>query len=136
MKLIYEDKERAWYLVKEWTTEAGLLARIHQCVWVRRKEIEQMLGHHFSLHDHYCGYVKLPEDDTTEYYDSTAKNYRCVDTHGGVTFQGELLGDESKNVWVGFDMAHYGDERKIGEYGIAFAEKECEELAAQLKKDI
>lgn len=118
MQLLKEGRERKWYLVKEWVTKVGLNARIQQCVW---SDEVKAIG--TSLHDHYCGYVEKRSDDTKTYYDSD------TDVHGGVTHEGNML--EGKENWVGFDMAHLGDEdiKNPLEYCI----EECEKLAKQMK---
>lgn len=115
MKLIDSSRERDWYLVKEWVTKSGLTARIQQCKW-------KVLS---SLHDHYTGYVLVPVSNSKVYYDTD------TDVHGGVTHDGEMKGVEGR--WVGFDLAHLGDEdiKNPLEYTIA----ECEKLAKQIKKD-
>jgi hypothetical protein len=117
MKLLHQTHERAWYLVKEWTTEAGLSARIQKCVW--NDEVKALVP---SLTDHYTGYVQKRSDDTKVYYDSE------VDVHGGVTFEDTL--EDASGVWAGFDMAHLGDEN-ISE-PLKYAERECENLAKQM----
>lgn len=116
MKLIAEGRERDWYLVKEWTTKTGLKARIQLCKWKIPKELKIT-----SLHDHYTGYVQLA--DVSKEVDNDK-----INVHGGVTFNGDLEGETGQ--WVGFDMAHYGDEN-IKE-PLEYAIKECEELAKQL----
>lgn len=117
MKLLKSTPERDWYLVKEFTTLAGLKARIQQCRWKRTN----------LLHDHYTGYVQVPDGDTTNYYD----DQDGVDVHGGVTFYDSIEGEEGK--WVGFDLAHYGDENLV--MPLTYAEDECEKLAAQLTEN-
>ena len=113
MKILAQSKERTWYLVKEWTTRAGLPARIHMCKWVER----------VSLPPHYTGYVQLPEGHAKRYYDSD------TDVHGGVTFEGKMKG--VAGVWTGFDMAHFGDDRIKNPEN--YAEDECERLAKIIK---
>lgn len=111
-KLLKEDRERNWFLVEEWTTKAGLPAQIRQCVW-------KSTG---LLHPHYTGYVQVPEDRKVD--------EEKIDVHGGVTFSlGKLPLSEDKGKWIGFDMAHYGDEYK---QDIAYAKGECERMAEQV----
>lgn len=59
------------------------------------------------------GYVRIPEGH--EYY---GKNYDDipVNVHGGLTFSDNIFGDGKKfsdGYWVGFDTAHYGDNRQL-----------------------
>lgn len=118
MKLLQEGRERKWYLVKEFETKAGLQARIHQCVW---NDEVKAIGP--SLHDFYTGYVRKADGDTTRYENAD------IEVHGGVTMEGSLPGVEGE--WVGFDMAHLGDENK---QSVEYAESECESLAGQMQK--
>lgn len=135
MRLLIETKGRNWYLVKEWTTGGGLPARIQQCKWamndpesdIYKMMAEQIPGYKSSLHDHFTGYVRIPDGDKTEYYDSQE-----IDVHGGVTFCGEL--DEEAGRWIGFDLAHYNDERMSDEVAIAYATVECERLSLYLTR--
>lgn len=120
MKLLSESKERNWYLVKDFVTKAGLRAQICQCVW--SNEVKAIVK---SLHDHYTGYVQVPENDTNTYYDTDK-----VDAHGGITF--ENTREDESGRWVGFDLAHLGDE-KI-EDPLEYAEEECEHIAEQIKE--
>ena len=117
-ELLKESDERTWYLVKEWTTEAGLKARIHQCVW--KDQVKAIAS---SLHDFYCGYVQKRDDDTKRYYDND------IDVHGGVTHEGDFTALGLTGTWVGYDMAHLGDENR---QNIEYATKECERLAKQM----
>ena len=117
MKLLKEGTERKWFLVKEWTTKVGLLARVQKCVW--NDNVKSFAP---SLSDFCTGYVQKRADDTKKYYDSD------TDVHGGVTFEGDLEGE--KGVWVGFDMAHLWDERITNQE--EYAETECEKLAKQM----
>lgn len=117
-KLIDEGRERTWYLVKEWVTKAGRPARIQQCVWS-----DEVKAHARSLPDHYCGYVLKRLNDKKNYYDSSAN------IHGGVTHEGPLK--TAEGVWVGFDMAHVGDENIPDP--LEYATKECEKLGKILK---
>lgn len=122
MKLLHEDKSRSWYLVKEFTTKSGLDARINQCVWNR--ELMPTL----SLHDHYTGYVRIPSGMKM----SDSEVEKVFDVHGGVTFTGGMndrMGG-ADGWWVGFDMAHIGDENIVNP--LEYAEKECENLANQI----
>ena len=59
------------------------------------------------------GYVRIPEGH--EYY---GKNYDDipVNVHGGLTFGDHVFGKDkyfSDGYWVGFDTAHYGDNRHL-----------------------
>ena len=115
MKIIQESNERTWYLIEEFTTKAGLLARVHQCVW----KVESP-----SLKPFYTGYVQIPDgikiEDTAE-----------LNVHGGITFgypqPKELTG--AIGLWTGFDLAHVGDEN-IQVFG--YVVRECERLAEQI----
>lgn len=120
MEKVREDRERTWWLVKEWETEAGLLARVYRCEW---SELVTSLAP--SLHPFYTGYVRLPLGDTNRYYDSD-----LVEVHGGVTFSGERPIGVNTGRWTGFDMNHYDDEDKTEDD----ATSECESLAAQIKE--
>lgn len=110
MILLKETKERNWYLIKEWVTKAGLRARVQKCVW----NID------VSMHNHYTGYVQIPEGKSFKSFDE-------ISMHGGLTFEGEIEGREG--YWIGFDMAHYGDENIPDQE--QYAEKECEKIAKQ-----
>ncbi len=116
MELLKETNSGKWYLVKKFTTRAGLEARIQQMVWNRE------LMPDLSLHDHYTGYVRVPEGDTKVYYDSE------LEVHGGITYENEINGEEGR--WVGFDMAHLGDEHIPRP--LEYAENECEKLAEKI----
>lgn len=122
-KLLKETSERSWYTVKEWTTKAGLEARIQKCEWSAKvKELAP------SLHDFYTGYVQVPEGFKLRDSELEQK----LEVHGGMTFFGdhpEYTG--VKGEWAGFDMAHIGDENIPNPE--EYAEKECEQLANQIK---
>lgn len=127
MKEILKTKERTWYLVDEWTTKAGLLARIHKCEWDKEMiaDMEKHVGHKSVLHDFHTGYVQVPEGVTPD--------ENKLDVHGGVTFSLAELGMlDLKGKWIGFDMAHFGDEDIQG--ASAYAKEECEKLAEQISK--
>lgn len=118
MKLLKESGERSWYLVKEWKTKAGLEARIHQCVWKER--ITRLAS---LLHPHYCGYVRVLDG-------LRSIDQNKLDVHGGVTFgPGPLGADICEGTWIGFDMAHFGDENN---QDLDYATEECERLAEQI----
>lgn len=118
--ILSKGYESTWYMIKQWRTKAGFMARIHKCVWSYR--IKSQGG---SIFDHYCGYVMKDNLDDSDY-----SNDPNIDVHGGVTLEGTIEGVDGK--WVGFDMAHLGDEN-IKE-PVQFAEEECEKLAFQMKK--
>lgn len=95
------DGERTFYLVGEFSAH-GLTCRVHQ--GVPSEEVKKIAP---SVHDWYMGYVRIPEGDETNY-----SNSDDIEVHGGVTFEGgftQVFGIEGK--WVGFDMAHWGDEK-------------------------
>lgn len=116
MKEIKTDKERTWYLVKEWETKSGFKARVQFCKWSDLVRV-----HGLSIHDFYTGYVQIPDGITL--------NENKIDVHGGLTFSpGELIGASGK--WIGFDLAHLGDEDILN--GEEFAIEQCELLASQL----
>jgi hypothetical protein len=121
MKLIATNRERTWYLVKEWVTAAGLKAHICQCVWSSKfKTIAP------SLHDHYTGYVEVPAGDTHNYYDD-----QIIQVHGGVTFCNQVMGPVCQpGKYAGFDLAHLGDENIPN--ALEYATTECERLAQQI----
>lgn len=113
--IISDDRETTWYLIKEWETKSGLTARVQQCVW----KVTVLLK------PHYTGYVQVP--DNIKLHDTE----NTLDVHGGVTFgypePRELKGADG--LWVGFDMAHYGDEDR---QDLNYAISECERLAEQI----
>ena len=133
--------ERKFRIVKEWTTKAGLKAKVYQCVWspeIRRaiatqhRQFMEAMPQYAStlmnmspLPDHYTGYVEIPDADKHDYYDD-----RDVDVHGGVTYCGNQDGGESR--WAGFDMAHVGDENIVDPENYAIGQ--CEKLAKIIKK--
>lgn len=58
------------------------------------------------------GYVRIPEGH--EYYEKTYDDIP-VNVHGGLTFGDHVFGKDkyfSDGYWVGFDTAHYGDDRQ------------------------
>jgi len=114
-KLLRKDRERNIYLVKEFTTENGKKAFVTETEWAHPI---------ITLPNHFCGYVEKSKDDTKKYYDDNE-----INVHGGVTFEGELL--DTKDIFVGFDMAHLGDN-DIGN-PLEYAVSECESLAKQMK---
>lgn len=122
MKLISSDRERTWYLVDEFVTKVKLNARILKCEW--NNSVMRLAP--TSLHPFFTGYVQKREGDTTKYYDNPK-----IDVHGGVTFEGKHKGlnHDAPGEWVGFDMAHYGDEDM---QDINYAKEQCEELAKQM----
>lgn len=122
-KILRETKERTWYVVKEWTTKAGLPARIQKCEWNARVK-----AYAPSLHDFCTGYVRLPDGFKVLYSELEQK----LEVHGGMTFCGELAEETGESgTWAGFDMAHIGDETIPNPE--EYAEKECEQLANQIK---
>lgn len=117
LKVLQETSERTWFVIKVWTTRAGLEARVHQCVWNER--VTKVAA---SLHPFYCGYVLVPN--------LTVFVLEEIEVHGGVTFGPKSLGfDIEGDTWVGFDMAHAGDE---GLQSVTYAMEQCELLAQQL----
>ena len=59
------------------------------------------------------GYVRIPEGH--EYYEKTYDDIP-VNVHGGLTFGDHVFGKDkylSDGYWVGFDTAHYGDNRHL-----------------------
>ena len=105
---------------------------------------------------HLCGYVGVPphHPDFCKEYDNVS-----ADVHGGLTFSGFCQKDseetgichtvevfeDDKVYWFGFDCAHWGDMspnmpfRDSHEDGqkykdFPYVEKQCQELAAQLKE--
>lgn len=124
LKLISSGRERDWYLVREWVTGNGKgpRAQVRKCVWNQR-EVLVALGIR-NLHDHYTGYVEKSKGDVTKYYDNGD-----IRVHGGVTFEGPL--EEAGETWVGFDLAHMGDEHIPSP--LRYATDQCESLAAQVR---
>lgn len=117
LKNISAQNERDWYLVDEWKTSSGLTARIHQCVW--HDNVKKISS---SLHDFYTGYVQVPE--------GVKVDADKIDVHGGITFDQKPL-KSVEGTWVGFDLAHYGDEDK---QDLEYVKGECEKLASQISK--
>lgn len=130
----------AFNVEKDWTTEAGLRAVV----------IMTDRGHR-------CGYVAIPKEHRLYGVDYSSFDFD-IEVHGGVTFSS---GDESYPVphegmwWVGYDCAHawdrpsnehleqqrlkypdkpyMWDDRADGIHReLAYCERECEQLAAQL----
>ena len=103
---------------KEWTTEAGLEARVL-----------------FVDDSHNCGYVKIPEN--SKLYNVGYCDAPSFDVHGGITFSGKFT--DTDGYWYGFDAAHLGDKTKYSDYpdGIFrntnYMVNECEKLAKQIK---
>jgi len=76
----------------------------------------------------YCGYVIVPKDHPA----LTATDLKC---HGGVTYTGSDYLFEKDRSLIGFDMAHYGDDRKSPKPTpelTAYVKAELESLAAQI----
>lgn len=119
MKLIQKNEESTWYLVEEWETESGLKARIHQCVW--SDKVKRIAT---KLHDHYTAYVQVPDG-------IIPPSENSLDVHGGATFYMKPL-PTTEGLWIGFDMAHLGDE--MIKNGLEYAKEECEKLAKQIKQ--
>ncbi len=115
------DRSRTIYLIKRFTTKNGKKAMVVQNVWNR-----EMLGGLSSLHDHYMGYVMIEKGEDYSYYHDTS-----IQVHGGVTFQGKL--PKTNGEWVGFDMAHVGDENIPNP--LEYAVEQCEYLSEQLIKN-
>ena len=110
-------------LEKEWTTEAGLPAKV----------VIQPAGHR-------CGYVKVPKDHP--YYGLDYDDMH-IDVHGGVTYAEHY----KDGFWIGFDCAHLGDapdplfkktayKSHFEELGVVrtleYCMEECESIAKQL----
>ena len=58
-----------------------------------------------DISGHLCGYVQI--DKKLDPLDYNEYNNHDIDVHGGLTFSGELLGEEGH--WEGFDCIHLGD---------------------------
>lgn len=74
-----------------------------------RKEFEfegfQCLIHRVPNMEHLCGYINMkPMMDI--HLDDVLNN---VETHGGITYQGELEHLGKEGFWIGFDCAHHLD---------------------------
>lgn len=58
----------------------------------------------------YCGYVRIPEDH--KFYGKDDDDlYDYIDVHGGLTFSGELDGEEG--YFIGFDCNHSYDNPSV-----------------------
>jgi hypothetical protein len=117
MKTIIEERERTWYLVKEFEAY-GRECRIHKCAW--GEDVKKLAP---SLNDHFTGYVKVPVSVTNEMLED-------VEVHCGVTFLGELPVDNVKGYWVGFDTGHAFDNDK--DQNEEYVTNECIKLARQI----
>lgn len=125
MNIIETNHERTWYLVDEWTTKSGLTGRIHKCVWSDR--VKGVMGEKSSLHDFYTGYVQLPDGKIY-----TEEETYDLNVHGGITFNGNMIRMQKPGNWLGFDMAHVGDEN--ADQSPEYAKSEVENLADQIVK--
>lgn len=94
-----------------------------------------------------CGYVGVPET-----HGAFEQNYEdlAVAVHGGLTYAGACVEDQTKVWWFGFDCAHAGDyvpmmerwrrqecfARHEGEQyrDVPYVQHQCAQLAAQLAK--
>jgi len=116
------NHERTIYLVEEWTTTGGLVARVHYMIW--NEGVKALAP---SLFDYYTGYVRLPDGETL---DKEAEENLQV--RGGVTFTGDFPAElKIDGNWVGFDMNHAFDSAE-GQ-SVELAKAECEKLAEQLR---
>jgi hypothetical protein len=109
---------------KTWTTKAGFDAEV---VYI-------MYSHHR------CGYVGVNKDHFLfGVYIENIEN--IFDVHGGITFSGPKFQNvrvtDNDLWWWGFDCAHAQDKTDFNPNGIErtleFCEKECEDLANQIK---
>ena len=133
MKLLGKDKT---LLVRDWTTEAGLRARLV-----------------FTMCEFFCGYVAVPKEhpfhgNEAAYEDSgeyITDEVRKLEVHGGITWCDSNTPPDFEDEglwWFGFDCRHSGDlkwgETDHGLYGGAtfkdenYVIAECERLARQI----
>ncbi len=103
---------------KEWTTQAGLVAR---CLKSR----------------HRCGYVAVPVGHPlygVRYSDDDGRRSleQVIDCHGGLTFSDthDHIDKKDTRWWFGFECAHADDI--LNPKSLAFVERECESLAEQI----
>lgn len=122
--------------VHEWTTEAGLKARLV-----------------FTRCEHFCGYVGVPKEhafhgvgpaySNDDYLESEVSR---LEVHGGITFAQDYCPpnyDENTGLWwLGFDCNHSGDLRWSEKENLnpdycsfkdeSYVMNECEKLARQI----
>lgn len=148
-RLRSEDKRpiREWRDIEaEWTTKAGLLARVCRytmpgyaeylkiCEKVEAEVREQFgdlyRGHGPILGEFWrCGYVRIPAKHPAYLLHYTAETAPDVDVHGGITCS---IRDTEEAWWVGFDCCHYDDTE--AKWPLPRVQRECERLARQLQQ--
>jgi len=76
---------------------------------------------------HYTGYVRFPTkyNKVLEEYDTT-ELYNVLQLHGGITYHQR---DNISGHVLGFDCAHYGDERRPETRTLKYLALECDRLA-------
>ena len=84
-----------------------------------------------------CGYVAVPADHklcSMKHSDV----FDAFEVHGGITFFDVLRKDEKSRLWIGFDMAHWGDFDEFDYTRCIRTDEECiaetNNLAEQLAK--
>ena len=75
----------------------------------------------------YCGYVVIPADD--KFYNASEDLLDTLDVHGGITFDGVLIG--FTEYMIGFDCHHMGDDPELQD--AEYALSECKRLVDQIK---
>lgn len=113
-----DTEEKTFQAVKEWQRDT-LKFHIVCAEWSERL-LE--VGYPY-IHNYYCGYVTflgrpVPNDTIDE-----------IDVHGGVTLIEE---NEDGSYTYGFDCGHYGDVNQPHLQDLAWVQKECESMAAQI----
>lgn len=108
--------------VREWTTAAGLPARLRQQQWP-----DKIRFGFAGLPNAFLGYVQVPADHPWygEHYNNIEPR---VDAHGGLTYSGSWNGNGEW--WIGFDCGHWGDTEENCPQ--SYAEAQCERIAEQI----
>lgn len=120
-----KDLGRGWTVEKEWTTSAGLEARIHKFTPTNPYP-------DYYTREYYCGYVKTTKSMSFFHQQPFEEPFPHFEVHGGVTFFGVFDKRDTDDgiKWIGFDCNHYWDE--LDPKCIWYVERECESLAIQI----
>lgn len=78
-------------------------------ILVRKLRFEKEINISRISNTWYCGYVVIPEGD--KFYKASEDLLDTLDVHGGITFDGVLIG--FTEYMIGFDCHHMGDDPEI-----------------------
>lgn len=95
-------------------------------ILVRKLRFEKEINISGISNTWYCGYVVIPEGD--KFYKASEDLLDTLDVHGGITFDGVLIG--FTEYMIGFDCHHMGDDPEI--QNADYALSECKRLVDQI----